>query len=70
VLVPALAELAQGLALVSVALVSVAQEQEWEPVSCRGRKASIQKSASSGSLLYASGKSPDTASKKEGLEVQ
>jgi hypothetical protein len=54
VLVPALAELAQGLVL--VALVSVAQEQEqvaleWEPVSCRGRKTSIQKSASSGSLL-------------------
>jgi hypothetical protein len=51
-----LAELAQGQVL--VALVSVAQEQEWglvalewEPVSCRGRKTSIQKSASSGSLL-------------------
>jgi hypothetical protein len=51
VLVLVLVELAR-------ALVSVAQEQEWglvalewEPVSCRGRRASIQKSASSGSLL-------------------
>ena len=70
----------QGLVLVELArgLVSVAQEQEWglvalewELASCRWcRRASIQKSASSGSLLSASGRSPDTASKKEGLEVQ
>ena len=52
-----LAELAQGpvpVALVWVALASVAQEQvalEWEPVSCRGRKTSIQKSASLSPIL-------------------
>ena len=48
VLVLVLVELARGQEwAVEWGLVAL----EWEPVSCRGRRASIQKSASSGFLL-------------------
>jgi hypothetical protein len=71
VLVLVLAELAQGVVL--AALVPVVQEPvalEWEPVSCRGHTTSDLRFASCCLRASASEKSPDTASKKEGLEVQ